>query len=337
MPTVPEPSWHARLSPWVNDPIPFWWEGVWHVFLQHNPDGPNFGRMCWGHVSSPDLQNWTEHPIALAPGTRWDAEGVWTGCVVRHEGRFWMFYTGISSFAPLTQHQCLAWSEDLITWTRREEPLMAQPPPSFGLCFRDPHVFRCGDRWKMAVGSQTERGGAVLLYGSQDLLDWEFEGPLWEAEGDDVGFDCECPDFFPFGETWVLISSRGSVHWQAGSFDGSRFVPQDRGLCDGERVDATPEDVRFAPFYAAKSAVDGSGRRLLFGWGTGAAGPGWRGMTCTPRVVSAGPDGLPLFSIPAELADRFVPLEGGFQAADGPLVERIDSAGRWNTSFLPAE
>lgn len=309
--------WHAQLRPWNNDPIPFWHQGVWHLFLQHNPAGPEFGEMCWGHVSSPDLVHWTTHAIALEPEEPYDARGVWTGSVIEHEGRFYAFYTSIAGFNPIRQSQSLATSDDLVHWQRHPaNPLIPSPPPGYGECWRDPQVFRHGSEWLMIVGSQTPRGGAVLLYASDDLIRWRYEGPLWEAEGMEVGMDCECPDFFPLGDRWMLLSSRGSVHWQLGSFDGRRFTPETRGVADGD-YNNTPD---FSAFYAAKTAVDGAGRRLLFGWATRVAGDGWRGMIATPRQVLPGPR----FVLPAE-------LESVFTGQDGPLIEQIDEQGHWHT------
>lgn len=320
------PAWHASLPPWNNDPIPFYWEGKWRLFLQHNPAGPNFGEMVWGHVSSSDLVHWERHPIALEPSLPWDGRGVWTGSVMRYESRFWAFYTGIVGFEPLHQVQCVAWSDDLITWTKREEgPVVSDQPEGRGPCFRDPLVFRVGEEWRMIVGSQTPRGGAVLQYCSENLLDWERMEDLWEAEGDEVGFDCECPDFFPLVDRWVLITSRRGVHWQTGQFDGERFSPEHRGLCDQS---ITGEDI--PPYYAAKTGVDEAGRRLLFGWVSSAAHSEGRGMIATPRELSLDSAGRLVQSVPAEVRDRFVEKDGGWEATDGPLRERF-ADGLWWT------
>lgn len=90
MPTDPHrPVYHFSAAPWMNDPIPFFWDGQYHVFYQHNPASPGFGLMHWGHAVSRDLVHWEMLPIALAPtpGSP-DQEGCWTGCVVQDENRF---------------------------------------------------------------------------------------------------------------------------------------------------------------------------------------------------------------------------------------------------------
>ena len=53
---------------WMNDINgPLFWNGRYHIFYQHNPDGAYWKWIQWGHASSPDLVHWTHHPIALTP------------------------------------------------------------------------------------------------------------------------------------------------------------------------------------------------------------------------------------------------------------------------------
>jgi beta-fructofuranosidase len=63
--------------------------------------------------------HWEQLPIALAMDEHpHDANGVWTGCVVEHDGKFYAFYTGIVPSEGFKQVQCLATSDDLTTWTK---------------------------------------------------------------------------------------------------------------------------------------------------------------------------------------------------------------------------
>jgi beta-fructofuranosidase len=63
------PALHIRPARgWLNDPNGLCRiDGTYHVFFQYNPHAPVHGNVHWGHVSSPDLLHWQEHPPALLP------------------------------------------------------------------------------------------------------------------------------------------------------------------------------------------------------------------------------------------------------------------------------
>jgi len=323
----------------MNDPIPFWWDGIWHVYYQHNPGRPVWGDMHWGHAVSTDLRTWTHLPIALAPDHPYDRDGVWTGCVIEHEGTFYAFYTAIPTLEPFVQVQCLATSQDLIHWTKHPgNPLIEAPPEGYGSCFRDPSVWREGDGWKMVVGSQLEGvGGTLLLYESENLLNWRYVGVANQGRSDETGFDYECPDLFPLEGRWVLITSRHAVHWQVGDFDGRTFTPIHRGVCDGLPFAADSHDA--SPYYAAKTCVGPDGRRVMFAWlrewrlEEECIASGWSGAQALPRELFIREDGGLGMRPVQELADlgeqdgddlvfRDVTIEERFPANDPPMTSR---------------
>jgi beta-fructofuranosidase len=283
------PAYHFSPDQWMNDPIPFFWEGEHHIFFQHNPNGAFWGTMHWGHAASRDLVHWTELPIALAPTPGGpDQDGCFTGCVVEDGGQFHILYTGIPRLSPLKQVQCLASSRDLVSWEKPPgNPVIAEPPPGFGECFCDPCAWKEGDEWQMVIGSELpeRRGGAALLYRSPDLLRWEYRHPLFTGEIEHTGHEFECPDFFSLGDRHVLLTSSGKTHWHIGRYDGERFALEGRGLTDG------------GAYYAAKTSVDDRGRRTLWGWvqerrpDAEQRAAGWSGVLSLPRVLSLRPDG----------------------------------------------
>jgi beta-fructofuranosidase len=73
---------------WMNDPNGLIsWGGEYHLFYQHNPNGPFWGSMHWGHAISPDLIRWRHLPIALAPTPGGpDKDGCFSGCAVDNDG-----------------------------------------------------------------------------------------------------------------------------------------------------------------------------------------------------------------------------------------------------------
>lgn len=283
------PLYHFSPDHWMNDPIPFFAGGEYHIFYQHNPNGAFWGTMHWGHAVSHDLVRWQELPIALAPTPGGpDQDGCFTGCVIAGDGRFHILYTGIPRLNPLQQVQCLASSKDLITWEKYPgNPVIAAPPGGFGECFRDPCAWREADGWSMVIGSEMpeHKGGAALLYRSPDLAHWEYVRPLFTGDAAQTGHDFECPDYFSLGDRHVLLTSRNKTWWHVGRTADHRFTRDQWGAVDGGAL------------YAAKTVRDYQGRRLLWGWireerpEAAQRAAGWSGVLSLPRQLDLRPDG----------------------------------------------
>src|SRR5258708_12569258 len=60
---------YSPRAGWMNDPNGLVHRaGQHHLYYQYNPSGTAFANQHWGHATSPDLLNWTEREVALAPG-----------------------------------------------------------------------------------------------------------------------------------------------------------------------------------------------------------------------------------------------------------------------------
>ena len=262
----PRPALHfAPARGWMNDPNGLiQWNGRVHLFYQHNPAGPVQENIAWGHASSTDLWQWDDHPLALEPDPSGpDRDGCYSGCAVVADGTPRLLYTGVHGERELP---CLAEAadRDLIGWTRDPgNPVIASPPPGEMVqAFRDHSAWRAGPVWYQVVGGGlTDRGGALFLYRSADLRNWQYAGVF--AAAADHGLDgmiWECPDVFVLGDTTVVVVSVWDgqppyAMWMTGQVSGHRFVPRQVGRCDdGHR------------YYAPQSLTLADGRRVAFGW-----------------------------------------------------------------------
>ena len=280
------PTFHySPARNWMNDPNGLvWYAGEYHLFYQHNPHGPDWGNMSWGHAVSADLRTWEELPVAI-PLT--DAEEVFSGCIVvdhantaglasAAEPPFVALYTSVDT-ATGRQAQSIAYSNDRgRTWSRYEgNPVLDLDSSDF----RDPKVFWYaeGGYWVMVVVLAAER--IVQFYRSDNLIEWahlsDF-GPL-----DSTGALWECPDLFelpvegdgPEDSRWVLVVSvnpgapagGSGTSYFLGDFDGKCFTP-DPDPDTGDDVTGRWFD-HGADCYAPVSFSDApDGKRVLIGW-----------------------------------------------------------------------
>ena len=57
---------------WFGDPMPLWHDGIYHIYYTKRfpaPSDDERDMIGWGHISSPDLLHWTEHPDPFVHGT----------------------------------------------------------------------------------------------------------------------------------------------------------------------------------------------------------------------------------------------------------------------------
>lgn len=265
---------------WMNDPNGLvYYEGEYHLFYQHHPNGRKWGPMHWGHAVSNDLLRWEHLPIALEP----DEYGmIFSGSVVVDwENTSGLFAGSEGLVAIFTHHdeqlgvqsQSLAYSRDKgRTWQKYDgNPVLTNGEEKD---FRDPKVFWHDDtnKWVMVVAA----GQKVMLYGSKNLIQWDFLSEFGSTDGAHGGV-WECPDLFPLPvdknhekKKWVLqvdlgagaIAGGSGGQYFIGEFDGGAFT-NDRPPSETLWVDYGRD------FYAAQSFSDlpsADGRRIWLAW-----------------------------------------------------------------------
>lgn len=219
------PQYHfLPAQNWMNDPCgPIFFDGVYHMFYQFNPQLPVWGNMSWGHAESMDMIHWRHDPLALWPSTWYDALGVFSGSIAADEdhkdmidmGRdsrlLYAYYTAVhiptdkekvtlkDGVHPWREIQASAVSRPyggLRDWTKQsaESSMVFDPPFSYEEIagFRDPAIKfdSQSQQWLMLIGSgKLTEGGSVVVYssGAANLKDaqWSFSGVTLQGTADE--------------------------------------------------------------------------------------------------------------------------------------------------------
>jgi beta-fructofuranosidase len=215
-------GWSPRgFNTHVGDCMPFFHAGRFHLFhlfdRHHGRSKWDLGAHQWAHVSTTDLVNWKQHPLAI--GLTQEGEGsICTGSVFFHAGVYHGFYSvrmADLSASPL----CAATSTDGIHFTKHP-PFAYLTAPYLSQPARDPVVFReeaTGLFHLLATTSLAkppvpDRGGCLAHLVSRDLRHWEQREPFIVT-----GYpgDPECPDYFAWrGWHYLIFSHQGTAHYR---------------------------------------------------------------------------------------------------------------------------
>lgn len=242
-----KPKYHFfKDGYWINDPNGlFFFDNLYHLFFQLNPENTVWGNIHWGHAVSNDLIRWEHKPIAIfaePDGLGYIFSG---GAIVDHQNTSGFAKEDqVPIVATFTQHskteeqvQSLAYSVDGgANFTMyKNNPVIPNP----GLKdFRDPKVvrFEQDQVWIKSVVA----GQCVHFYRSYNLRTWSKVSEFGKDYGSHGGV-WECPDLFPLicsntgRELWVLFISinpggpngGSATQYFIGEFDGKNFKPLD--------------------------------------------------------------------------------------------------------------
>ena len=204
-----------------------------------------------GHAVSRDLRRWEVLPDALGTGAAgaFDDLATWTGSVVRHDGRWHLFYTGIArAEAGAVQRIGHATSDDLLTWERDGLLLEADPRWYDREHWRDPWVEWDPERerWDMLICATSAGRGILAHAHSADLRAWTTGPPLSPPT---AHVQLEVPQLVQRnGGWWVLFSdvfAGSGIHYLA--------APERLGPYPAESRDLLP-DARPRHHYAGRRA-----------------------------------------------------------------------------------
>lgn len=262
---------------WINDPNGFcYFKGYYHIFYQYHPFSADWGPMHWGHARSKDLVHWESLPLAIAPDTKADEDGCFSGSAIVKDDTLYLIYTGHHYYGDndpdhFWQNQNLAYSHDGINFTKyAKNPIIAHEPTDNTHHFRDPKVFKKDDNYYMVLGSQAkDKVGRAIMYHSSDLKNWQYLGPFAKAKANE-GYMWECPDFFNMGGKDILLFSPQGIKaqgekylnlFQTGYFVGDYDLQTNTFTHnDFSEIDSGHD------FYASQTTLTPDGRRIVFGW-----------------------------------------------------------------------
>ena len=265
---------------WMNDPNGFsYYDGKYHLFYQYHPYDSHWGPMHWGHAESSDLLHWEYLPAALAPDTPADRDGCFSGSAIEMHGEHVLMYTGVledldeNGEIRHIQRQCIAFGDGREYRKYQNNPVIDEsllPEGGDRYAFRDPKIFRRGDRYCCLVANNSrDHAGQLLLFSSADALNWKYE-KVFLSNDERFGLMWECPDFFELdGEHVALVSAQDmlpkgleyhngfGVFYMTGSFDEETMTFTER---ENHSVDYGID------FYAPQTILTPDGRRVMIAW-----------------------------------------------------------------------
>lgn len=375
------PQFHfSPASHWMNDPNGMYYQdGTFHLFFQYHPDSTVWGPMHWGHATSDDLMYWKERDIALYP----DSLGyIFSGSAVVDVNNtsglgtlenppvvaIYTYHNPEKEEAKSGDHQYqgLAYSLDHgMTWIKFPgNPVLDNPGYTD---FRDPKIiwYKDQSKWIMVLAA----GDRILLYQSENLIDWHFMSEFGEGQGSHDGV-WECPDLLRLRvegtqqEQWVLLVSvgtggeRGSAtQYFVGDFDGYTFTSK-----------RYPESILWLDHghdnYAGvtwSGIPENDGRDIFIGWMSNwdyaqkTPTDPWRGAMTIPRELSvfSSPNGRMVRSYPVREQEllRVSGVEINRTLVNGPgdfssyltggeylldlelVISKVETTGSWDLIF----
>lgn len=208
-------------------------KGEYHLFYLQAPLDPDshtrHRRASVGHAVSTDLIHWREMGTALEASPYeqdWDSVSIWTGCTLKKDDTYYMFYTSRSKqdvledgYVGHTQRIGVALSKDLYTWDKFEDnPVVTADARWYE---KQPEAHNKHEGWRDPDVVYDEKTGYYYMFmtardkdgdpkargcigraRSKDLLHWEVLPP---AASPRMFTDMEVPSLHRHGDKWYLI------------------------------------------------------------------------------------------------------------------------------------
>jgi beta-fructofuranosidase len=213
---IQRPAFHGLpATNWTNEPHGLvYYNNKYHLFFQKNANGPYWGKIHWGHLTSDNLLTWKEEKIALSNYSSYDIKGVWSGCVYQDDvltgGKPNIFYTGVD-YVKASINQAEPIDDNLISWTKEtNNPVIPNRPAGLSDDFRDPYIFKLGNDFYMIVGTSKDGKGAATLH-KYDIVNkiWSNDGKMfYQSSSINYGTFWEMPAIVQMDQTrWMFLTT----------------------------------------------------------------------------------------------------------------------------------
>lgn len=335
-PSVDETGFSTYYMPQmgrVGDPMPFYDQksGDFKVlYLQEYEQNMTYRFHPIWAVSTKDGCNYQSMGELLPVGANdyvQDA-AIGTGCAYysENEGLYYIYYTGENGHCKSRQVVMRATSPDFKTWTKDDSWALNGTDYGFsGNDFRDPQIFKEGEKYHMVISTYPITGGDPRFaeFVSSDMKNWEPAGSfkmIWDRM-------LECPDIFQMGNYWYLVYSESKAepwsrkvkYMMADSWENLK-----RCFNDGPKWPADDREgvLDTRAFYAGKTASNGTDR-YIWGWAPYRSGkdnheknlnvgasrePNWSGALVCHKLYQLADGTLSIAEVPAMAAKYNKPV-----------------------------
>lgn len=251
----------ALDTSFVGDPMPYYEDGVFHVFYLEDLRDGKTGYHPWALFDTGNFYEYESRGEVIPYADSMEEQDIalGTGSVIKDkEGLYHAFYTGHNDTYEPREAVMHATSTDMVKWTKLPEDTLYAGETYSQNDFRDPYVryVEEEDQYWMLVSTRSGDKGILAKYISKDLKTWEDDGTFFE---NDMGTDSnlECPTLIQYQGKWYLSFSDQwpdrVFHYRVGdSINGPFEIP-------------VQDEIDGNGFYAGRLESDGE-NLYAFGW-----------------------------------------------------------------------
>ena len=195
----------------VGDPMPYYEEGVFHIFYLEDLRDGKIGYHPWSLFETSNFYEYENQGLVIPYGEAMEDQDValGTGSVIKdQDGIYHAFYTGHNDTYAPKEAIMHATSTDRINWTKIPEDTLYAGEAYAKDDFRDPYVLYIeeeGQYW-MLVSTRNDSTGVLVKYTSKNLKTWIDAGIFFI---NDMGTDSnlECATLLQYQGKWYLSFS----------------------------------------------------------------------------------------------------------------------------------